>query len=104
MTEKKPEKEMFHWTEIQGNPYIVPLHLAMLTTEGHTRLMKCYLKGTSTRHNSAQERKVSFDLEFVQAKIHQLILAPLQQDDLENVIELIRLAKENHENASIRDK
>jgi hypothetical protein len=99
MTDKNLKDKIFHWTEIQGNPYMVPLHLGMLTTSGQTRLMKCYLKGTSTRHNSAQGRNVNFDLEFVQEKIHRLILAPLQQDDLESVIELIKLAKENHKNA-----
>jgi hypothetical protein len=92
MTEKTTEAyEQLHWREIQGNPYIFPITLLMLTPLGEKRIISCYLKGQSVKHDMPVKREVRFDVAFVEAKIQKLLL---EQESLSDVEGLIKLAKE----------
>lgn len=94
MTEENQAYERLHWTEMQGNPYMFPLSLLMLTSEGEERIISCYLKGQSVKHAQPLKRKVRFDVDFVEAKIKKVVLDPLQQTDLIGVQALVSKAKE----------
>jgi hypothetical protein len=97
MIEEKQTYEQLNWTEIQGNAYIYPLSLLMLTPEGEKKIISCYLKGQSVKHDLPVKREVLFDIAFVKEKIRKLILEPFQQESLSGVEQLINLAEENHE-------
>jgi hypothetical protein len=97
MTDETKAYEQLNWTEIQGNAYIYQLSLLMLTPEGEKKVISCYLKGQSVKHDMPIKREVLFDIAFVKAKIQKLILEPFQQESLSEVEGLVNLAEKNHE-------
>jgi hypothetical protein len=97
MTEESQAYEQLNWKEIQGNAYVYPLSLLMLTPEGEKKIVSCYLKGQSVKHDLPVKREVLFDIDFVKEKIRKLILEPFQQESLSEVEELVNVAEKMHE-------
>jgi hypothetical protein len=97
MTDETQAYEQLNWTEMQGNAYIYPLSLLMLTPEGEKKIVSCYLKGQSVKHDLPVKREVLFDIAFVKEKIKKLILEPFQQESLSSVESLIREIEDKNE-------
>jgi hypothetical protein len=87
--------QKIYWKQIAGNPYIVPLDIRMFLVEGYQRHMKCYLKGDSVKLMAPTLRIVTFDIDFVTAKIEKMLLSPTGMESMEKFQELVELAQYN---------
>lgn len=87
-----------YWKQIAGNPYIVPLDISMFLVGGYQRQMKCYLRGESVKLMAPTLRVVTFDIDFVTAKIDKILLSPIGIESMEKLQELIELAQYNKRN------
>lgn len=91
----KSDVQKVHWKQLAGNPYVISLDIRMFLIDGHHRYMRCYLKGESVKLMAPTLRLVTFDIDFVTAKVEKTLLSPTGIGSIEKLQELIELAHKN---------
>ena len=81
------QSEVYHWKDLQGNPYNVKPEIGMYYLN-QVLTVKCLLKGQPRNKQLSQYRQVIYDKEYVLSYIASRIISPLScsKDILETIL------------------
>lgn len=88
------EKEVLHWTQIQGNPFLYNIEASMLLPDGMIRTCRCRPIGKTKYASSYHD--VRFDRKFVVKSVSLKLFGRLGIDSLQFYTDLINEAWQDY--------
>lgn len=86
----------YHWSEINGNPYLNKIRPEMLDPKGFVIISNSRIKGEPKGANLGTERNFVFGRDYILSKIQREFLEPLSLNSLHDLIEILE-QEENDE-------